>query len=76
MCGLSTPGWLFLFAVLMAAGLLFCMVFFVRISLLFSRVILGMYTSALIRSAGIALSPPRPGEKGGRKGGYWPTNCV
>ena len=27
----AKPGWLFLFAVLMAAGLLFCMVFFVSV---------------------------------------------
>ena len=31
-------GWLFLFAVLMAAGLLFTMVFFVRLALGFHRV--------------------------------------
>ena len=29
----DVKGWLFLFAVLMAAALLFCMVFFVRVSL-------------------------------------------
>ena len=36
----ARTGWLLLFAVLMAAGLLFCMVFFVRLTLLCTRRIL------------------------------------
>jgi len=50
----AKPGWLFLFAVLMAAGLLFCMVFFVSVVFL---PLLCTYLSCLV-----ALLPWFTGE--------------